>query len=229
AAPVPLAIRKLIKQEIGHFVEDGVLVKVDYSDYATPVVPVMKLRLYADFKIRYKNSKLNVNADEFSRFPVTVRTRMRVTLKEYDIFRISQIQSLPITVDELEKETALDAGFASFLDELSVVHKKSASYHSPTNDQVERYVQTIKSKRKRLQADKSNLNKIPMQCRIPKHPTTKMSLSVMIFNYPVKTICTLMLPKSQRLEYTVNDMIQVPRNTFEFIPESKSKLDDGET
>ncbi|KAF2895714.1 hypothetical protein ILUMI_10494 [Ignelater luminosus] len=60
--------------------------------------------------------------------------------------------------------------FASLLKELGIIHKRSAPYHPATNDQVEHSVQTIESKLKCLQANKSNLqinlNKILMQYRI---------------------------------------------------------------
>ncbi|KAF2900089.1 hypothetical protein ILUMI_06104, partial [Ignelater luminosus] len=67
-----------------------------------------------DFKICYKNSKLNTNADVFSRFPV-VGNANESTLEESDMFEISQIQLLPITVDGLGKETALDAELGPLL------------------------------------------------------------------------------------------------------------------
>ncbi|XP_031332739.1 uncharacterized protein K02A2.6-like [Photinus pyralis] len=55
ARPVPFAIKKLVEDEIDNLVREGVLEKIDYSDYATPIVPVVKsgnkIRLCADFKV----------------------------------------------------------------------------------------------------------------------------------------------------------------------------------
>ena len=55
ARPVPFSIKQAVEQEIEQMVRDGVLVKVNHSSWATPVVPVMKLnnkvRLCGDYKI----------------------------------------------------------------------------------------------------------------------------------------------------------------------------------
>ncbi|XP_062554222.1 uncharacterized protein K02A2.6-like [Armigeres subalbatus] len=55
ARPVPFSLRSAVEQEIEKLVNDGVLEKVNHSDWATPVVPVMKMnnkvRLCGDYKI----------------------------------------------------------------------------------------------------------------------------------------------------------------------------------
>lgn len=55
ARPVPFSIRDAVEKEITNLVDSGVLVKVNHSMWATPVVPVMKLnnrvRLCGDYKI----------------------------------------------------------------------------------------------------------------------------------------------------------------------------------
>lgn len=54
ARTVPFAILSRVEQEIDKFVTEGILTKVDYSDWATPIVPVCKgtkIRLCGDFKI----------------------------------------------------------------------------------------------------------------------------------------------------------------------------------
>nr|XP_029709454.1 uncharacterized protein K02A2.6-like [Aedes albopictus] len=55
ARPVPFSLRSAVEQEIEKLVDEGVLEKVNHSDWATPVVPVMKLnnkvRLCGDYKI----------------------------------------------------------------------------------------------------------------------------------------------------------------------------------
>lgn len=53
--PVPFATKDLIAAEIAALVESGVLKKVDYSDWASPIVPVRKpsgkLRICGDFSV----------------------------------------------------------------------------------------------------------------------------------------------------------------------------------
>lgn len=55
ARSVPFALKEKVDQEIDNLVKAGVFVKVDYSEYATPVVPVVKangkVRLCGDYKI----------------------------------------------------------------------------------------------------------------------------------------------------------------------------------
>ncbi|XP_062717120.1 uncharacterized protein K02A2.6-like [Aedes albopictus] len=55
ARPVPFSIRNAVEEEIKTLEKNGVLVKVNHSAWATPVVPVMKMnnrvRLCGDYKI----------------------------------------------------------------------------------------------------------------------------------------------------------------------------------
>lgn len=60
ARPLPFSIRDSVEQEIHSMVEKGVLVKVNRSEWATPVVPVMKsggrIRLCGDYKLTVNKS-----------------------------------------------------------------------------------------------------------------------------------------------------------------------------
>nr|CAI5842820.1 unnamed protein product [Callosobruchus analis] len=55
ARPVPFALQPLVEEEIDNLVSQGVLEKVDMSEWATPIVPVVKsngkVRLCGDFKV----------------------------------------------------------------------------------------------------------------------------------------------------------------------------------
>lgn len=55
ARPVPFSLKSKVEHKIDRLVQSGILVKVDYSEYATPVVPVQKpngeVRLCGDFKV----------------------------------------------------------------------------------------------------------------------------------------------------------------------------------
>nr|XP_037275801.1 uncharacterized protein K02A2.6-like [Rhipicephalus microplus] len=55
ARPVPVALRKAVSAEIDHLVQQGVLTSVSVSEWAAPVVPVVKIsgafRLCGDFKL----------------------------------------------------------------------------------------------------------------------------------------------------------------------------------
>ncbi|XP_033740319.1 uncharacterized protein K02A2.6-like [Pecten maximus] len=55
ARPVPYSIKPKVEEEIDRLVKVGVLTKVNYSDWGTPIVPVIKkdgsVRLCGDFKV----------------------------------------------------------------------------------------------------------------------------------------------------------------------------------
>ena len=55
ARPVPYALREKLEKELDHLVKEGVIQPVTHSDWATPVVPVVKrdgsVRLCGDYKI----------------------------------------------------------------------------------------------------------------------------------------------------------------------------------
>lgn len=54
ARPVPLALRARVERELLRLEEDGSIYRVDYSDYGTPIVPVVKkngdIRICGDYK-----------------------------------------------------------------------------------------------------------------------------------------------------------------------------------
>ena len=64
ARPLPLALKPKVETEIRRMVESGVLTPVNWSDWATPVVPVPKpngtVRLCGDFKVTV-NPQLRVD------------------------------------------------------------------------------------------------------------------------------------------------------------------------
>lgn len=53
--PVPFALKPKIDNEISGLVKTGVLISVEFSDWATPIVPLLKpngtVRLCGDFKV----------------------------------------------------------------------------------------------------------------------------------------------------------------------------------
>lgn len=55
ARSVPFALKDKIEKELSRLVEEEIIVPVETSDWATPIVPVLKLnsdvRLCADFKV----------------------------------------------------------------------------------------------------------------------------------------------------------------------------------
>ena len=55
ARPMPLALRARVERELERLEKDGTIYRVDYSDYGTPIVPVVKangsIRICGDYKV----------------------------------------------------------------------------------------------------------------------------------------------------------------------------------
>lgn len=53
--PVPLALKPKIEQELDRLLASGIIEKVDHSDVATPIVPVLRpdgnVRICGDFSV----------------------------------------------------------------------------------------------------------------------------------------------------------------------------------
>lgn len=71
ARPVPLALQERVETLLNRLVEEGVIEKVDFSDWATPVVPVVKpngtIRLCADYSCSL-NKQIEVPQHPLPRF-----------------------------------------------------------------------------------------------------------------------------------------------------------------
>jgi hypothetical protein len=56
ALPVPFAIRNMVEEELTRLQNEGIITSVQYSDWAAPIVPVLKadkksIGIYCDFKL----------------------------------------------------------------------------------------------------------------------------------------------------------------------------------
>lgn len=87
-----------------------------------PILSATRMQHYAiflqafDFDIKYKNSESNANADFVSRLPL--KSENFCKLDEPDLFEINQIETMPVTVSELSRETALDSELKPLLEAL---------------------------------------------------------------------------------------------------------------
>ncbi|VDI40351.1 Hypothetical predicted protein [Mytilus galloprovincialis] len=64
ARPIPYALRPKVEQELDRLEEEGIITKVPTSEWATPIVPVVKksggVRICGDFKVTI-NQQLQVD------------------------------------------------------------------------------------------------------------------------------------------------------------------------
>ena len=104
ARPVPYALKPKIDKELDKLVESGVLEKVPYSEWATPIVPVIKpngnVRVCGDFKVTV-NPVLEVD-----RYPLPRTEDIFASLSEGQMFSKIDLKDayLQIEVDDSTKE-----------------------------------------------------------------------------------------------------------------------------
>lgn len=78
-----------------------------------PTMSALRMQHYSvflesfDFEIQYRASKDHGNADGMSRLPINDCSN-RKQMEEIEIIQVNQIETLPVTVDELAKHTAKD-------------------------------------------------------------------------------------------------------------------------
>ena len=78
------------------------------------MVMAARLQRYAlflagsDYKIEYKNTKVHSNADGLSRLPLKTEERAEEVVDPVNVFNKMQFESLPITVDNVRRETQRD-------------------------------------------------------------------------------------------------------------------------
>ena len=104
ARPVPYALKPKIDKELDNLVEKGILEKVSYSDWATPIVPVPKpngsVRICGDFKVTV-NPVL-----EIDRYPLPRTEDIFASLSQGQMFSKIDLKDayLQIEVDDSTKE-----------------------------------------------------------------------------------------------------------------------------
>ena len=74
--------------------------------------------------IEYKNTKVHSNADGLSRLPLKTEERAEEVVDPVNVFNMMQFEPLPITVDNVRRETQRDP-------DLSQVHEMPCSCTRP--------------------------------------------------------------------------------------------------
>lgn len=104
ARPIPFALRARVEDELNRMVNDGVLEHVDYSEYATPIVPVIQgdaIRVCADYSCTV-NPQL-----EIPQHPLPRLEELLFSIRNCKIFAKLDIRKayLSLPVDELTAKT----------------------------------------------------------------------------------------------------------------------------
>ncbi|XP_055615014.1 uncharacterized protein K02A2.6-like [Toxorhynchites rutilus septentrionalis] len=90
-----------------------------------PALSALRMQHYAvflesfDYEIRFRSSKENANADGMSRLPIHDENNQRL-IEEVDLIEVNQIETLPVTAEELAEYTKQDSNVKTLLQSLKV-------------------------------------------------------------------------------------------------------------
>lgn len=104
------------------YVDHKPLVQIFNPNKSLPILSATRMQHYAiflqafNFDIRYKSTTCHANADFVSRLPL--KSEEFTQCDEPDIFEINQIETLPVTVSEVSRETARDSQLKPLLEAL---------------------------------------------------------------------------------------------------------------
>ncbi|PFX11611.1 Transposon Tf2-11 polyprotein [Stylophora pistillata] len=90
------------------------LTSIFHPRKSIPVVTVARLEQYAlflagyDYAIQYKNTKVHSNADGLSRPPLVTEAKDEEDVDPVGVFDLMQSDPLPVTVDNVRRETQID-------------------------------------------------------------------------------------------------------------------------
>ena len=117
--PVPLAMRAKVESELYRPQEEGVIRPVAFSEWAAPIVPVLKasgdIRICDDYKVTinqavkvdtHPSSRIS-HADSMSRLPLP-DAPSRIPVPQEVVLALSTLDETPINSDQIEKWTSAD-------------------------------------------------------------------------------------------------------------------------
>lgn len=171
--------------------------KVSFHCWETPSEPFQ--RIHADYAGPFMGHYYLILIDAYSKWPdvrvvknMTTETTIQACREFFSTYGIPSV----FVSDNGPQFTSSE--FAKFLKLNGVVHKFSAPYHPATNGQAERFIQTMKSKLKALNCDRSQVHaelcSILLSYRKMLHPTTGYSPSMMVFGRQIRSRIDLMIP-----------------------------------
>ena len=109
--PVPLALRAKVESELDRLQEEGVIRPVEFSEWAAPIVPVLKasgdIRICGDYKVDKHPSSRISHADCMSRLPLPDAPSHFPVPREV-VLALSTLDETPINSDQIEKWTSAD-------------------------------------------------------------------------------------------------------------------------
>ncbi|XP_062713761.1 uncharacterized protein K02A2.6-like [Aedes albopictus] len=171
--------------------------KVSFHCWDTPSEPFQ--RVHADYAGPFMGFYYLILIDAYSKWPavyvvknMTTETTIRFCREFFSTYGLPSV----FVSDNGPQFTSAD--FANFLKMNGIVHKLSAPYHPATNGQAERFIQTMKSKLKSLNCNRSEVHgeicSILLSYRKMIHPATGYSPAMLVFGRQIRSRLDLMIP-----------------------------------
>ncbi|XP_053698952.1 uncharacterized protein K02A2.6-like [Sabethes cyaneus] len=127
AYAIVFGIQKFYQYLYGHrfilITDNKPLSRILSPEKGLPVLSALRMQHYAvflasfDYEIRFRTSKESANADCMSRLPINDNGN-KSWIEEVDLIELNQIETLPVTVEDLAKNTRLDANVRTLLEGL---------------------------------------------------------------------------------------------------------------
>ena len=112
------------------------LMSIFHLRKSIPVVTAAWLQRYAlfltgyDYTIEYKNTKVHSNADGLSHPPLVQESRDEEVVNPVGVFNLMQFDPLPVTVDNVRRETQRDPVLAQVYEMTSILFAKMRSHYN---------------------------------------------------------------------------------------------------
>ncbi|XP_062714983.1 uncharacterized protein LOC134291358 [Aedes albopictus] len=173
------------------------LPKVSFHCWDTPSEPFQ--RVHADYAGPFMGFYYLILIDAYSKWPavyvvknMTTETTIRFCREFFSTYGLPSV----FVSDNGPQFTSAD--FANFLKMNGIVHKLSSPYHPATNGQAEWFIQTMKSKLKSLNCNRSEVHgeicSILLSYRKMIHPATGYSPAMIVFGRQIRSRLDLMIP-----------------------------------
>ncbi|KAF2904059.1 hypothetical protein ILUMI_02117 [Ignelater luminosus] len=162
-------------------------------------------RIHVDYAGPVEGAMLLIIVDAYSKWlevKTTTSTTAATTIKLMD--EVFAAYGVPVTIVSDNGIQFISEDFKNFLRNSGVkYHKLSAPYHPSTNDQAERYVQTVKDVLR-------DLNEFLRQYRKAPHSTTGLSPARLFLGRDLSTRMDLVRPDDTRVRVTQMDSTYRP-------------------
>ncbi|XP_058827472.1 uncharacterized protein K02A2.6-like [Topomyia yanbarensis] len=172
---------------------------VSFHCWETPSEPFQ--RVHADYAGPFMGLYFLILVDAYSKWPVVrIVSNMTTETTIHECREFFSAYGIPSVFVSDNGRQFTSTEFARFMKMNGIVQKFSAPYHPATNGQAERFIQTMKTKLKAMQCDRSEVHSelcsILLSYRKMIHPATGRSPSMLVFGRQMRSRLDLMVPSN---------------------------------